>query len=96
MADGFPEGDKGLPADEAGAVASDSGTSDEEPGEEDEKEQRYDDGEGHPAGLDINGADLLAEGGERGDGGTGCKEERGWRKSSRSSTSRAFMTRRWA
>ena len=57
-------------------MAGDGGTSEEEPGEEGEEQERDGDGGEHPARLDIDGADLLTEGGERGDGGTSSEQER--------------------
>ena len=57
-------------------MAGDGGASEEKPGEEDEEQERDGDGGEDPAGLDIDGADLLTEGGERGDGGTSSEQER--------------------
>ena len=57
-------------------MAGDGGTSEEEPGEEDKEDERDGDGGEQPACVDIDGADLLPEGGERGDGGTSSKQER--------------------
>ena len=97
VADGLPESGERLTADQAGAVVGAVGASEKEPGEEDEEEERDGDGGEQPACVNIDGADLLPKGSERGHRVTSSEQERctattpakrGWRRSS--------SMRRWA